>query len=599
MVLENPLPPYLEWLPAAFAEWAVVAVVLSAAAVLLCFVFTAAQRGPMPAADAIYSRIVGAGGDIAGISLRRVLALAGLAFQEAVRRRVWVTITVFLVLLLFAGWFLDPESQDPAKLYLSFAMTATSYLILLMALFLSVFSLPNDIAKRTIYTIVTKPVRQTEIVLGRILGFGAICTILLALMGLFGYFFVVRLLDHTHEVDVASLLDVTLAAGEENPIVKRGRTATVNGHFHQVSVRQDGTGETDIRQGHWHSLTTEQVGGKPRYVLGTQQGLLTARVPIYGRLHFRNAAGADSNTADNVGNEWTYRQYVEGGTLAALIWNFRDVSEQQFPDGLPLHMTLGVFRTHKGNIERPVLGSVKLRNPKTGLESSPINFSSREYNILQQHIPRKLQDTNNTPIDLFKDLVGDGDLEVQVSCIEPGQYFGAAQPDLYLFAASKEFRPNFVKGYIGIWLQMLLIVGIGVMFSTFVNGPVAMMATLAALVGGMFTSAIREMITAEGMGGLTFESLYRMINHSPMTTDLDPGVGTSILKGLDSVVFVALYVVTSLLPNLPDFSDVNFVAYGFDIPLNNIAIHATRTLAYLVPVFLAGYFFLKTREVAK
>jgi hypothetical protein len=126
-----------------------------------------------------------------------------------------------------------------------------------------------------------------------------------------------------------------------------------------------------------------------------------------------------------------------------------------------------------------------------------------------------------------------------------------------------------------------------------------MLATLATLVGGMFTNSIREMIFAEGMGGLTFESLYRMVMHSPMTTDLDPGIGTSILKGLDSIVFVALYVVTSLLPNLPDFSDVSYVAYGFDIPTNNLAIHMVRTLAYLTPLFLAGYFFLKTREVAK
>src|SRR5690606_32193113 len=97
----------------------------------------------------------------------------------------------------------------------------------------------------------------------------------------------------------------------------------------------------------------------------------------------------------------------------------------------------------------------------------------------------------------------------------------------------------------------------------------------------------------------TFESLYRIVTHAPMTTDLDPGLGTSILKGLDSIVFVVLYAVTSILPNLPDFSDVDYVAYGFDIPLNNLAIHATRAVAYLGPLFLAGYFFLKTREVAK
>ena len=84
-------------------------------------------------------------------------------------------------------------------------LTATTYLVLLMALFLSAFSLPADIKNRTIYTVVTKPVRPGEIVLGRILGFTAIGTLLLVVMGLVSYVFVVRVLDHTHEVEVASL----------------------------------------------------------------------------------------------------------------------------------------------------------------------------------------------------------------------------------------------------------------------------------------------------------------------------------------------------------------------------------------------------------
>ena len=49
---------------------------------------------------------------------------------------------------------------------------------------------------------------------------------------------------------------------------------------------------------------------------------------------------------------------------------------------------------------------------------------------------------------------------------------------------------NFVKGYLGIWVQMLLVTSFGVMFSTFLSGPVAMMATLAALVLGFFAQFI-------------------------------------------------------------------------------------------------------------
>ncbi len=86
-------------------------------------------------------------------------------------------------------------------------MTATNYLVLILAIFISAFSLPNDLKNKTIYTVVTKPVRGWEIVVGRILGFCAIGTVLLALMCVFSYFFVKRGLQHSHTVDPAGFVD--------------------------------------------------------------------------------------------------------------------------------------------------------------------------------------------------------------------------------------------------------------------------------------------------------------------------------------------------------------------------------------------------------
>ena len=112
---------------------------------------------------------------------------------------------IFVIALLFAGWFLDRESDHPARLYLSFVLTATNYLVLMLAIFISAFSLPNDLKNKTIFTVVTKPVRGWEIVLGRILGFVGIGTVLLALMCVFSYFFVNRGLQHSHTVDPTRL----------------------------------------------------------------------------------------------------------------------------------------------------------------------------------------------------------------------------------------------------------------------------------------------------------------------------------------------------------------------------------------------------------
>ena len=161
--------------------------------------------------------------DLARTSPRRVWALARLAIQESLRRNVLVALGVFVVVLLFAGWFLDDTSPDPSTLYLTFVLTATTYLAWALGVFLSAFSLPADFKTRTIYTVVTKPVRPGEIVLGRILGFTLIGSVLLAIMGVVSYVFAYRLLDHSHEVEAASLQP----AGETSDGGLIGRTTCV------------------------------------------------------------------------------------------------------------------------------------------------------------------------------------------------------------------------------------------------------------------------------------------------------------------------------------------------------------------------------------
>src|SRR5262245_65873499 len=108
------------------------------------FLIAAFRYGPLAGGDAVYRMVRTGFLDVVSISPRRVLALAWLAVQESLRRRVLIGFGVFLLILLFAGWFLDSRSSDPATLYLSFVLTATSYLVLLIALFLIAVSLAAD-----------------------------------------------------------------------------------------------------------------------------------------------------------------------------------------------------------------------------------------------------------------------------------------------------------------------------------------------------------------------------------------------------------------------------------------------------------------------
>ncbi len=430
--------PFLSWFPWALADWLLAVFVISLVVTVIGWLIAAIRHGPIHA-FAVTGKVWSTGiGDLASISPRRVTALSWLAVKESIRRRVVVVFAIFILVLLYAGWFLDPKSTNPALLYLSFVLTATSYLVLVMALFLSALSLPADIKNRTLHTIVTKPVRMSEIVLGRIIGFTAIGTFLLVVMGLICYVFVIRGLAHTHEL-IADNLHPAEGSAAGQPPTLIGRTSYVHHHSHVVTISPSGEIRMEAEQGHTHAITTEKDGDKTAYKVGPEEGMLMARVPIYGKLSFLDRAGQPGEKGVSVGKEWTYRSYFEGGGLAAAVWTFQGVTPQAFPYGLPVEMNISVYRTYTGEVTKGLPGSLSLRNPRTGKMVEVRIFSAKDV-LDEQFIPRRIISPKGEKLDLFDDFVDNGSVEVWLRSIAPNQYFGAAQADMYLRARTVTLR---------------------------------------------------------------------------------------------------------------------------------------------------------------
>jgi len=590
------------WSQGALYVWLLMASMLLLAAVAVGWFAAALRSGPLAAVRTVDWGLSIGFLELARISPRRVWGLSRLAVKESIRRRIVVAFAVFILVLLFAGWFLDTGSTDPARLYLGFVLSWTGYLVLLLALFLSAFSLPADISSKTLHTVVTKPVRSSEIVLGRIVGFTIIGTGLLVVMGAVSYLFVVRGLRHEHELDVDVVAQARAAAGKDADTAGVDVvTSQVRKHRHPVHVDPDGTPTLGMANGHWHDIEVEQVDGETVYRIGPARGALLARVPVYGKLRFLDRKGQPAEKGINVGDEWTYRSYIEGGTSGAAIWTFEGITEEKFPEGLPVEMTLGVFRTHKGKIEKGIAGSLSVRNPETGLRRTAAIFTAEELKIDTHFIPRTLTSSirGERDVDLFQDIVVDGRLEIVLRCLDKQQFYGAAQPDLYLRARDASFELNFVKGYVGIWLQMVLVIGLGVTFSTFLSGPVAMLATAGTLLGGFFSDFMYRLATGQTYGGGPTESLVRLVTQQNVVSEMEPGARTTMAKMMDMVLTPPLWVMSKLLPPFDDFSFAAPVAYGFDISPDMVISSTVRAFGFLFPVFVAGYFFLKTREVAK
>ena len=610
MVLENAPLDFLTWLfggageIGALPRFLITVLVLGVLALLVGFLTALIRYGPLKAGDLTYRVVTNGMAELARTSPRRTWAIARLAIKESFRRRVIVALVVFFLILLFAGWFLRTDYQQPAKLLFSFVLTATTYLVLMIALLLAAFSLPNDFKSKTIYTVVTKPVRAGDIVLGRILGFTIVGTIMLAIMSLFGYLFVVRTLYHTHEVDVARLEEVVDADG--NVVGKTGRTTLDDYHRHEVELDAEGSGKALSTNEHEHKITNVGTVDTPKFVVAGPEGYLRATVPQYGRLRFLDRRGAPAPRGISVGNEWTYRSFIEGGSAAAAIWLLDGINESVLrtdPEGkkyLPLELIVRVFRSYKGNIEEGIQGSIRLRNPDNpNVKSNEDFFTAKDASINRLDIPVKLYN-GQQEIDLLKDLVTkDGRLEVVVQCLDSAQYFGFAQPDLYLRLPDASPVLNYVKAQLGIWVQMVLVIAIAVTASTLLNGPVAMLFTVSFILLGFFKEFFVAVATGKQVGGGPIESLVRLVTQKNQITGLDRSFGVQVMEWIDWVLKQAMLSLAQVLPDFRSLSTVDYVAYGFNIPTNKISQDVAVTAAYVLGLCVIGYFCLRTREVAK
>jgi hypothetical protein len=225
--------------------------------------------------------------------------------------------------------------------------------------------------------------------------------------------------------------------------------------------------------------------------------------------------------------------------------------------------------------------------------------------VIDRRIDARMADDTVREVDIFESLVHDNALEIVILCDERAQYYGMASTDLYLRASDQFFGLNFFKAYFTIWLRMMIVIALGVMFSTILSGPVAMLATVATIVLGFFARFITDLAHGTLPGGGPIESLIRNVRQDNLVTELEVSpIAAFLIKTMDSIALLFLRGVSSLMPNFGDFSErggietARFVAYGFDIPWHLSLQHFFVALAYVGCCVGIGYFLLKSREVA-
>jgi hypothetical protein len=652
MVVEE-FPNFTTWLLEGGALLTLVYILAFAAiaGLLLGFIVSSFRNGPGEAFYAVSQTVFQAVPDLLGIKWRRVWAISRLAIKENLRLFV-VTLAIFVLALAIGGWFLGGGGKYPERSYVAFLFFAAQVLVSIFAVLVSAFSLPNDIVFKTVYTVVTKPVRASEIVLGRLVGFTLLGTVLLAIIGGLSLVFMVRGIEHTHEMPEAITEDQWLpvvdgfTADGRRPFDSRAvfessvLSTRENDHAHRLAIVRldDGTFSVvaDETAGHTHDVEVLEMDpqtDRPRLVrFGPARGNLRARRPIYAMprgelpaLTLTDEKGSET-TGVNVGEVWDYQKYVQGGSQATATFRFSGLSPDKFEnqDFINLDLNLAVFRTHMGDIRRRVEAEIELRNVVDVTETETaqrkfvkIPFETEEFKIQTLAIPRKIKngtisvvgqpDRTQQELDFFDDLAAGGELDLVIRCIDPLQYVGVARASIYFHAGDTSFGWNYFRGFLAVWAQMLSIIALTIALSTFLKGPVVLIGSLGLVVfgySGRFIAFVAESVlgddpTQNVWGGGPIEALYRIVTQMNLQHPLPVGMGTNIIQFIDSQILLpGLQSLSYAVPRFEQFNLSNYLAYGYTIDNQVLLINLAVALSFTVGVTVLGYFCFKAREIA-
>jgi len=117
--------------------------------------------------------------------MRSIWAVAANTIRQAVRMKV-ALIFVLLLLILLPTMALTATGDNTLKgrlqTFVSYGLSLTSLLLCLLTLIVAVYTITSDIERRQIYTVITKPIRRWQFLLGKLLG---VLSLSLALLVLF------------------------------------------------------------------------------------------------------------------------------------------------------------------------------------------------------------------------------------------------------------------------------------------------------------------------------------------------------------------------------------------------------------------------------
>lgn len=118
--------------------------------------------------------------------MSKILSIARVVYMESLRNRVIVALIAVSILIIFLSVFISPIALgETERIIKDIGLSSISFFSMLIVLLAGTRLVYQEIEKKTIYLIVTKPVSRAQLILGKYMGLLMIILTITAISGVF------------------------------------------------------------------------------------------------------------------------------------------------------------------------------------------------------------------------------------------------------------------------------------------------------------------------------------------------------------------------------------------------------------------------------
>lgn len=136
--------------------------------------------------------------------MKAIWTISSLTLQEALRNKILYLLLFFSLFIIFSSWIVGQLTiGDELKIIKDMGLSSIHFFGILITILIGINLIFRELEKRTIYLILSKPVKRYQFLLGKFLGLAMILLLVLVILGILFYLVLVLKGDRTPRLMLA------------------------------------------------------------------------------------------------------------------------------------------------------------------------------------------------------------------------------------------------------------------------------------------------------------------------------------------------------------------------------------------------------------